>query len=137
MIAVICLLLMSIFVGLFAGTAGTLNKERSRHAVTTTIVTTTTVSGGGSSVTSTARATTTAGDGKQKPFPGPPSPGPTGKPEPEKKICLTQECILLAGDILRSIDTSVDPCDDFYAFASESVAHHSVYSSIAASSTQF
>lgn len=32
-------------------------------------------------------------------------------------ICLTPGCIHSANDILKRIDTSIDPCDDFYNFA--------------------
>lgn len=45
------------------------------------------------------------------PAPGNPNPNP-----PEGPICTTKDCVLAAGEILRSIDETVDPCDDFYAF---------------------
>ncbi|KAG8183511.1 hypothetical protein JTE90_003861 [Oedothorax gibbosus] len=32
-------------------------------------------------------------------------------------ICLTPGCVKTASDILRNLDESVDPCDDFYQFA--------------------
>ncbi|BEI97230.1 hypothetical protein CcaverHIS631_0208190 [Cutaneotrichosporon cavernicola] len=42
-------------------------------------------------------------------------PAPTGKPP--KPVCTTPECVTAAAEIIRSIDVSADPCDDFYAFA--------------------
>lgn len=32
-------------------------------------------------------------------------------------MCLTETCIYTASEMVRSIDTSIDPCDDFYAFS--------------------
>ncbi|KAG9318324.1 Metalloprotease [Chiua virens] len=49
-------------------------------------------------------------------------PEPTGPPEspipgPSKEVCLTKECIILSASILASLDTSYDPCENFYDFA--------------------
>ena len=35
----------------------------------------------------------------------------------EDKICLTKECVTAAAEILRRMDSGVDPCQDFYKFA--------------------
>lgn len=32
-------------------------------------------------------------------------------------VCHTAGCVNAAADVLHSIDTSIDPCDDFYDFA--------------------
>lgn len=32
-------------------------------------------------------------------------------------VCHTAGCVSAAADVLRFIDTSIDPCDDFYDFA--------------------
>lgn len=42
-------------------------------------------------------------------------PAPTGKHP--KAVCNTPECVTAAAEIIRSINASADPCDDFYAFA--------------------
>lgn len=34
-----------------------------------------------------------------------------------ENVCTSKHCVLTAGDLLRSIDTTVDPCDDFYHFS--------------------
>lgn len=46
------------------------------------------------------------------PAPGNPNPDP-----PEGDICTSKDCVLAASEILRSIDDTVNPCDDFYAFS--------------------
>lgn len=53
-----------------------------------------------------------------------PVPGP-GNPNPEPPvgdICTTKDCVLAASEVLRSIDETVDPCDDFSAFTTNNWA---------------
>lgn len=33
---------------------------------------------------------------------------------PPQKYCLTPDCVKVAASIMNAIDTTVDPCDDFY-----------------------
>uniref|UniRef100_A0ACB8FIM8 Uncharacterized protein n=1 Tax=Sphaerodactylus townsendi TaxID=933632 RepID=A0ACB8FIM8_9SAUR len=38
---------------------------------------------------------------------------------PKQQICLTPECIEAAASIMSKLNTSVDPCDNFFRFACE------------------
>ncbi|WRT67335.1 uncharacterized protein IL334_004305 [Kwoniella shivajii] len=109
-LAVVLLLLASVFVGLFAGAEGSLNKEKGKHGKVewkTEYITST------KTATTTNYGTTTT------------SPSPTGIPD--KNLCLTPECVILSSSILQSLNQSVDPCEDFYEFATGGwAASHSI-----------
>ncbi|KAE9406762.1 zincin [Gymnopus androsaceus JB14] len=47
--------------------------------------------------------------------PAPPPPSPTAIPE--EPVCLTGDCIMLSASILSSLDTTQDPCENFYEFS--------------------
>ena len=36
---------------------------------------------------------------------------------PDDKICLSEECVLAASNLIKMIDKSVDPCENFYAYS--------------------
>ncbi|KAG8883883.1 hypothetical protein FRB97_005721 [Tulasnella sp. 331] len=88
------LLLSSIFIGLFAGAEHKMRSGGGSSATTTVY----------STQTSTATYTTTAS-----------APSPTGPNAPE--VCLSANCITISAAILNSLDTDVDPCEDFYNYA--------------------
>ena len=106
--AVILLLLTSTFIGLFAGVESTLKRERKAgHGSGETITRTATVTEL-PTATTTVLGTTTV----------PAAPAPTGSPP--AKLCTSRDCVLLSAGILASLNVTVDPCEDFYRFASES-----------------
>jgi len=50
--------------------------------------------------------------------PGSPDPpSHPGEGTPWESTCDTETCVLAAAEILRGVDTTLDPCDDFYEFA--------------------
>ncbi|ORX49389.1 zincin [Hesseltinella vesiculosa] len=44
--------------------------------------------------------------------------------DPATPVCTTPGCVLTAAQILQDIDTTVDPCEDFYAFTCNNWARH-------------
>ncbi|EPQ28571.1 uncharacterized protein PFL1_03875 [Pseudozyma flocculosa PF-1] len=46
-----------------------------------------------------------------------PAPGNPHHDPPTGEVCTSKECVIAASEVLRGIDESVDPCDDFYSFA--------------------
>ncbi|KAF9001901.1 hypothetical protein BDQ17DRAFT_1357686 [Cyathus striatus] len=118
-IALVLLLLSSVFIGLFAGAQHKLNLEREHHgdkppAVTTTIVTTAT-SLSTATATTTEIATTTSTTVSTTTASSAPVPAPTSPPL--EKPCFEPHCIILSASILSSIDITYDPCENFYEFA--------------------
>ncbi|KAG8995664.1 hypothetical protein FRB94_008889 [Tulasnella sp. JGI-2019a] len=115
------LLLSSIFIGLFAGAEHKLKsvgRGGSHHTVTATYYSTQTQTQTSTATyystqtqtrtqtqtqtrTSTTTYTTTAR-----------APAPTAP-----KVCLSANCIMISAAILNSLDTDVDPCEDFYSYA--------------------
>jgi endothelin-converting enzyme len=102
-VALILLLLSSVFIGLFAGTQHKLNVERGKHDGSTVTVTATQAPTSVPTTKTQVTTTTVAG------------PGPTNSPD--QPACLSPQCILLSASILSSLDTTQDPCENFYDFA--------------------
>ncbi|KAI0727183.1 metalloprotease [Fomitopsis betulina] len=113
-VALLFLLLSSIFIGLFAGAQHKLNTGRGQEppvTVTSTVYNTAT-STQTQTQTQTQTATSTTVSTSTVSVPGPIPTGPHEEP-----ACLSADCIILSSSILSSLDTSQDPCENFYDFA--------------------
>ncbi|CAK5279362.1 unnamed protein product [Mycena citricolor] len=91
-LALVLLLLCSVFLGLFLGEYTKLQRHVDEPQSTLTVT-----------ATSTQTVTATASP------PGPTSP-------PAEAVCLTPACIELSAAIMSSMDQSQDPCEDFFRF---------------------
>ncbi|KAL0578146.1 hypothetical protein V5O48_003851 [Marasmius crinis-equi] len=107
-LALVLMILTSVFIGLFAGVQHKLNVERERHNQPAPPVTTTLTQ---TEIATTTSGTTTTETNTRTVVP----PIPTKKPE--EPVCLSSDCIVLSASILSSLDTSQDPCENFYEFA--------------------
>ena len=38
----------------------------------------------------------------------------------QNEVCLTPQCVKVAAGVISALDEAVDPCEDFYLFASAS-----------------
>ncbi|TCD66686.1 hypothetical protein EIP91_001040 [Steccherinum ochraceum] len=105
-LALIFLLLSSIFIGLFAGAQHKLNSRDGETKPGETVTVTMSFSTATATATATSTLTTTYS-----------APVPVPTKSPEENTCLTPQCIILASAVLSSLDETQDPCDDFFEFA--------------------
>ncbi|EKM82802.1 hypothetical protein AGABI1DRAFT_68768 [Agaricus bisporus var. burnettii JB137-S8] len=84
----------------------TTTTTKTKNSSTTRVGTVTSTTTSTYTFTTTSQVTKTA-----KPIP---IPEPTGNPD--KNVCMEPHCILLSASILSSLDTTQDPCENFYEF---------------------
>ncbi|BGP32986.1 hypothetical protein JCM10296v2_004774 [Rhodotorula toruloides] len=122
MLSVVLLLLTATGFGLFAGTAVRFKhwKRDHRHAGPP--------GRDWPRPTSTATATATTTVSAPTGTPAPPvPPAPPKNPGKDVPLCLTASCVQSAANLLSGLDTSVDPCDNFFEFANGGwIASHSI-----------
>jgi len=126
-LVLVLLILSAVFIGLFAGTY---TKWHNRgdggwETITSTIVRTSTITATRTQPTTSVQATTTVQTSIQTSIQTTTAvetrtktvvaPVPTGRPT--DGVCFSADCIRLSASILSSLDTSVDPCENFYDFA--------------------
>lgn len=114
-LALVLLLLSSIFIGLFAGAQHKLKLEQRRNrgggdmpggtvTVTSTMIPTASSTQVTTTTTTRIRTTTVL-------------PGPSPTKIPDNELCFSPQCIILSASMLSSLDTSQDPCENFYDFS--------------------
>ncbi|KAF8343933.1 uncharacterized protein EI90DRAFT_3149425 [Cantharellus anzutake] len=96
------ILLLSVFIGLYAGVQSRLSRVlRSAPTITETFKFTT------SELRTVVRTVTST---RTITLP-PPTPSPT------VETCIARDCVVLAADVVKGFNNSNDPCEDFYEYA--------------------
>ncbi|EIW85424.1 Metalloprotease [Coniophora puteana RWD-64-598 SS2] len=139
----ILLLIASVFIGLFAGAQHKLNLNKggsggggdgerltitqtdvvtrtqpyTTTATKTSVLTTTDVSTSTYTTTETSVSTSTSTQTKTTTVILGPEPTGPPSPAPPSDVCATPDCIILSASILSALDTTQDPCENFFEFA--------------------
>ncbi|KAK4057153.1 hypothetical protein OIO90_001648 [Microbotryomycetes sp. JL221] len=101
-LVIVLLLLTATFAGMFAGEKVALDRQRHRNVPSKPLPSTTQPA-----ITLTTTATSSEPTSTRQP----------SKPGRNDQICTTSTCVRVAAEVINAMDTTVDPCDDFYHFA--------------------